>query len=546
MLFRFTPQLIKPLLAACLLIAGAFLNSPVHAATLTVGFDPICDFANLQVAINAAADGDRIELQEAIHFGPFSVLDKSLTLVGGFDRCGGEQAEITRLDGQDLGRVLLAEAQQQRRTLRLEHLYITGGQATTTTESEGGGIAIYGAVDLQLEQVQVIGNEAHAGGGIYAFPLGLDTPSVFVRNSAIEGNRARLAHDGSRGQGGGIYFWHSGLGPEQLEIVDSSLADNHAESYGGAVSLYSASLKVRRGDSQERMIIERNSADLSGGAVAAWQSDVSLDGVRFPAAPEIGLELRDNWARQNGGAVHLRWSTLEADAVAFTGNTSTQASGGAIAAVEDSKVSIGHNLTHCTEDLGCNTFEKNWAKIYGGALVVNGSTAKILATRGAENVAGAGGAFLDATSGQTIEIWSTALTRHKAQALIYVHFGNVLDVRSSTFYDNEDLSWTTIRPFGIDELPIVSQSIFHNNGGGSLVSGDDVRFACNMIGILDVWPSIREGGFNIEPIFQEGSFRLARPPGQACGFNTPSAPVDIDYETRPGGIAFDFGADELP
>ena len=69
-----------------------WLISSASAATWTVESDGSGDFASIQDAIDAAADGDEVHLSAGTFYEPFDFSGKSLNIVGkGF--------EVTWIDG---------------------------------------------------------------------------------------------------------------------------------------------------------------------------------------------------------------------------------------------------------------------------------------------------------------------------------------------------------------------------------------------------------------------------------------------------------------
>jgi hypothetical protein len=184
------------------LVLSLALAGPAYAPTWTVCSSG-CDFTSIQAAVDAASDGDKIELG-AETFYEKVVLDKELTIRG-----VGPESTIIDGGGFSIPRQPVFEVHTG---LNLSHLTVQGGDAVV-----GGGI--WGNLNdpnstLALDNCVVRNNYARYGGGIdypgnviitntliteniaeiaggmsvYAFP---PEPSVTITNSVISGNQVR-------------------------------------------------------------------------------------------------------------------------------------------------------------------------------------------------------------------------------------------------------------------------------------------------------------------------------------------------------------------
>ena len=78
----------------------AFASSVATADTITVCMDGSCEYTDIQQAINAASDGDVIEIAAGTYY-PAATIDtigKAVTLRG---EVGKDEAPMTVIDGQD-------------------------------------------------------------------------------------------------------------------------------------------------------------------------------------------------------------------------------------------------------------------------------------------------------------------------------------------------------------------------------------------------------------------------------------------------------------
>ena len=158
------------------------------------------------------------------------------------------------LDANDVGRVLSI---LDNTTVTIEDLTITGGNAG---EGCGGGVFTSGKLTLRrskvidnvakrgggicvipgetpavltLEQALVSENEAlYFGGGIFA--LGLRTQPADALDVAVSVSESRL--EANRGGQGGGLFADSGINARvRLDVIDSTVIANHADSAGGGL-----------------------------------------------------------------------------------------------------------------------------------------------------------------------------------------------------------------------------------------------------------------------------------------------------------------------
>ena len=111
--------------------------------------------------------------------------------------------------------------------LTLTNLTLTGGYA-----QDGGAIKVNTGASVELNKVTVSGNSAYrdgagaSGGGIH-----ISSGNVVIRNSVISGNSATDTF--TSGSGGGISIVTGG----RLEIYDSVIRDNSANTLGGGINI---------------------------------------------------------------------------------------------------------------------------------------------------------------------------------------------------------------------------------------------------------------------------------------------------------------------
>jgi hypothetical protein len=191
--------------------------------------------------------------------GDLGIPDGTLTIIG----AGARQ---TTVDGNHLDRVFSIA---QTATVSISDMTITGGDATgggTSKEIDMGG-GIYNTGTLTLDRVAVVGNHADGGGGIFSIPGSYITisNSLIAHNTAYEAGGIRFDGGGElinstvtdntllplpnesylqdpklasslaneiTGYGGGIDF----RGGNNLDIINSTITDNHAIKGGGGLN----------------------------------------------------------------------------------------------------------------------------------------------------------------------------------------------------------------------------------------------------------------------------------------------------------------------
>ncbi|MEM9531995.1 MAG: hypothetical protein AAGA23_13875 [Pseudomonadota bacterium] len=229
-------------------------------STFRVGaFGPGCDFSSLQQAIDAAQDRDRILVATDAVFSVQATIDRTLTVVGGYDSCLAEEPGTaqTRLVGLGTGSVLtvIATASNINPQITLRNLSINGGSSMA-----GGGLYADGDLDLRLENVTIADSEASGeGGGLMLFDR--------VRLSVVD----RLLLSGnSANTGGGLYCDGSSI------VVEGnlSISSNTADQVGGA-DLRHCALTTLAGS---QLHIGSNQSDLTSGLQAINGSTLDIAG----------------------------------------------------------------------------------------------------------------------------------------------------------------------------------------------------------------------------------------------------------------------------
>ena len=171
-------------------------------------------FATIQAAINAATSGDTVTVAAGTYTENINFNSKSLMLIGA-------SAASTIIDGNNSGRVVVADNSQSNGSV-LKNFTIQNGNANGTGyEGQGGGVNIFG-VTMTMENLIIRNNTSLSKGGGLFLGSGAD---VTLSNSKIIGNSANSS-------GGGVHlFAWSELSMSNVEITGNTTTHDGAGIY---------------------------------------------------------------------------------------------------------------------------------------------------------------------------------------------------------------------------------------------------------------------------------------------------------------------------
>ncbi len=209
-------------LFSCLALFVLFTFS-IQAETFTVDPDGGGDFATIQAAINAAAEGDVIELVAGVYLGEgnrdLSFAGKNLTLKSQDGNAMTCTIDCEGTEGEPHYGIVFNNGENG--SARLEAVTITG----SWVESHGGAIDCDGGVAPCIVDCRIIGNYSDANGG------GID-----CYNGAMPNIQNCYFEDNDAGWGGGG-MQIQGAAPI---ITDCVFFENHAY-HGAAMYVYGGS-----------------------------------------------------------------------------------------------------------------------------------------------------------------------------------------------------------------------------------------------------------------------------------------------------------------
>ncbi len=282
---------------------------------------------SLREAIAAAGDGDLIRFasplfdsSQTITLGGTALtISKSVTIQG-------PGAELLSISGNDASSVFSIPSGP---AVTLQGMTIREGNADV-----GGGIVSAG--QLTLQSVALTGNKASGngrGGAVYQTGNGNFIGSTFsdnvgsaggaiffaqpgqslhVANSTISGNRVKAF-----GEGAGISVFSGNSSDVQLDIVDTTIADNRAPNGdGGGISLYTSTDGSTAGVTLRNTIVANNSdsnisAVANGGAISVASLGFNLtNDATSPYLTDptdlVGVDPKLGPLNNNGGQVETR------------------------------------------------------------------------------------------------------------------------------------------------------------------------------------------------------------------------------------------------
>jgi len=305
------------------------LVPPVSRTGRRITVDPYGtgDVPTLQAAVDAASNGDLIELADGSYSGPGNrdvvVTGKAVLLFS----ASGNPEQCT-IDCENQGRAFHFESCPEHTSV-LNGMTLANGWATGSPPGDSGGALLCQGSSLLISHCRITGSQADGPGG----GLSADSASVEIRDSVVDDNTAL-------GSGGGAFFAHS-----TVTISNGTFEGNTASGSGGGMALDGGTASL-----SESAVLDNASLDEGGGLLLTGGVSAAI----------TACTVAGNEAQGNGGGFWGCPAIL--DECLVHGNRS-EAHGGAlhIESVSGSQLAIEQS-----------TLSDNYALLSGGGLSVDG------------------------------------------------------------------------------------------------------------------------------------------------------------------------------
>lgn len=272
------------------------------------------DFATIQDAINASADGDTVIVRPGTYVENIDFMGKAITVMS------WKGPDLTAIDGSKGGSVVTFNSGEGPDST------LTGFCITNGSSAMGGGIYCKAASPTITGNIITANEVSMSGGGVYC-----DNDNATISHNTISDNR-------SDERGGGIECKANST----ATIVSNTITRNFAEYCGGGLTCDFTSTMVIRGNT-----FSENATDGFGGAILCDLSDPLIDSNIFC----------DNFAIHSGGAIYGHESDISLINNVITENSTLFFAGGVLL----------DGLSSST--LTCNTITSNRADaVWGGGL----------------------------------------------------------------------------------------------------------------------------------------------------------------------------------
>ena len=348
------PRFLIPLLFACTLSATA-----ASADTITVCLDGGCDHTDIQAAIDAASDGDVIEIAEGTYL-PAATIDtfgKAVTLRGTVDKAGNP---TTIIDGQNSFRVFQCSSGEDIDTV-FENLWITGGSA-----QNGGGMYCLTSCPTLDTCVFQQNSATDDGGAIYCNNDSNPnlTNCIFLDNFTIDEdgggmsctlnsspilNGCMFEANEAKGDGGGLYS-NDGSNPSLTNCI---FRNNKSEEEGGGMFC------INNSPTLSGCTFVMNTAENDGGGIYCNDS----------ANPTLNnCEFRNNSATtyDGGGMSCTLNSSPSLTSCVFEGNSATRNADNLYCQDNSNPVLTNCTFTECCEVYPTVGYIDNGGNLFAG------------------------------------------------------------------------------------------------------------------------------------------------------------------------------------
>ncbi len=368
-------------------------NAPDGSATVTVGSDAACDYANITQATVLAPAATTLNIHIAknnVMTTTQTIIGRNVALMGGYDTCSSTTPSgVTELNGMGFtGSVLRTNASftgTGSYNVSLTAISIINGTGSSTLP--GGGMTIDGPFIVYLNNSYVQGNTtAFSGGGIFVRgESGTGVGSTERTGLFLVGNS--IINDNHAAKGGGIGC----SGRSSVIVSDSIISNNIATSAGGGIAsdhCYVTAL----GHTIPTFGIRTNTvvgAGGTGGGIYALGGTINVTGDATRNSV-----VTDNLA-EYGGGIGIDSGILKIYDASVSANFAQFRGGGIYATNSTTFVVRSRNASLCHAALRCSELSGNRVAgtgptASGGALFAVGGTTLVAGTFIEDNRVAAG------------------------------------------------------------------------------------------------------------------------------------------------------------
>jgi hypothetical protein len=330
--------------------------------------------ASDQILFDAATDGTPIGLTFAeipINLGA----GESMTIAG-------NGIGTTTIDSEGTGRIFNISGGI---AVTITNLTLTGGQNGGTTISTGDGGAILTSTNLTVTNIDVTGNNARAGAGIYN-----DGATLTVTNATFTNNEAF----GTLASGGAIY--NDGI----LDITNSDVSNNLAKRAGGGIEGADGSTN------------NLTNVTLDNNSLFPFPAPGNGGGLHLSGAANAtisGGTVNGNKAAVQGGGLWNGTGTMTIDGTNIDGNDSQ---GNMLGEGAGGIYNNGGTLTITSAMISNNTAEEGFGS--GGGILTNGGTLDVTGTTIDANLTNRAGGGIEASTNAVVTLDDVTMINNEA------------------------------------------------------------------------------------------------------------------------------------
>lgn len=455
---------------------------PAQAVAFKVGSDAACDFTSVQDAFDAAQangpgmDAIYIATNQTYTAQALSIVDHDVWIFAGVPDCStntvvaGSRTHLSGAGNGGLPVLSISVPGSRRGNVILWDLELSDGHANAGL---GGGLRVEGNLQLTMSGLWLHDNSAGKGGGAWFKGLG-NGNTLSVQSSRSQAGNGSIIEGNEAEAGGGIYadLWTS------VSIADTLISANNAVMGGGAYLTGSSSNAYASvpPDGPTGGGIRNNVASYDGGGIYAT-AGAQFSTQRYPG--HLQFQVQGNQAGRDGGGVYAtNGASLQFIKAAIIGNQAGMSIedvgyGGGIYTGNGAGVALTAGAPDdgsdraCLQALPCAALDGNSADGGAAAFADLGSVVSISLARIAGNDASAEAVLSARGSNSRITIGSALVHGNSAVGgLLQAQADADLELSGSTFADNAVARLIDLTDSGAE----IRASILHQPGTAALAS----------------------------------------------------------------------------